>query len=65
MIGVGFRIPPPLFTFCLCKLCAIKFFATSCPNNAQWMMRYNLELLYSDEAHPTACALLETGTLSI
>ena len=54
-----------LFTFCLCKLCAIIFFATSCPNYAQWMMRYHLELLYSDEAHPTACAMLETGAMSI
>ena len=55
-------IPPPpslkLVTFCLCKLCAIIFFATSCPNYAQWMTRYHLELLYSDEAHPTACAML-------
>ena len=51
MIGVGFRISPShKHTFCLCKLCAIKFFATSCPNYAQWMMRYHLELLYSNEA---------------
>ena len=80
MIGVGSRILtrtpvpkfplPPLrvlnfFTFCLCKLCAIIFFATSCHSYAQWMMRYNLELLYSDKAHPTACAMLETGAMSI
>ena len=65
MIGVGFRIPPPPFNFCLCKLCAIEFFATSCPNYAKWMMRYHLELLFSNEAHPTSCAMLETGALSI
>ena len=53
-----------LFTFCLGKLCAI-FFATSCPNYAQWMMRYHLDLLYIDDAHPAACAMLETGTMSI
>ena len=47
MIGVGFRIPP---IFRLCKLCAIRFIATSCPNYAKWMMRYHLELLYSDKA---------------
>ena len=61
-------LPPPslkLFNFCLCKLCAIIFFATSCPNYAQWMTRYHLELLYSDEAQPTACAMLETGAMSI
>ena len=60
--------PPPslkLFNFCLCKLCAIIFFATSCPNYAQWMTRYHLELLYSVEAQPTACAMLETGNMSI
>ena len=64
------RDPPPrspsrkFFNFCLCKLCAIIFFATSCPNYAQWMMRYHLKLLYSDETHPTACAMLETGATS-
>ena len=57
MIGVGLkiltrtpvptlpRVPPhpglKLFTFCVCKLCAIIFFASSCPNYAQ----YHLELL--------------------
>ena len=75
MIGVGFKIltrtpvpknppPPPLSlklsTSCLCKLCAIIFFAPSFPNYAQWMTRYHLEFLYSDEAHPAACAMLET-----
>ena len=54
-----------LFTFSLRKLCAIIFFATSCPNYALWMTRYHLELLYSNEAHPTACAMLETGAMSI
>ena len=29
------------------------------------MTRYYLELLYSDEARPTACAMLETGAMSI
>ena len=28
-------------------------------------MRYHLELLYSDEAQPTACAILEKGAMSI
>ena len=78
IIGVGFKIltrrpvpkspPPPslkLVTLCLCKLCAIVLFATSCPNYAQWMTRYHLELLYSDEAHPTACAMLDTGAMII
>ena len=41
------------------------FFATSCPNNAQWMTRYYLELLYSDEARPAACAMLEAGAMFI
>ena len=50
-----------IFTFCLSKLCAIIFFATSCPNYAHWMTRYHLELLCSNEAHPLACASLETG----
>ena len=64
------RAPPPsefktFFTFCLCKLCAIIFFATSCRNYAQWMMRYHLELLYSNDGTPTACAMLETGAMSI
>ena len=64
------EIPTPLpefktFQFCLCKLCTIVFFAISCPNYAQWMTRYHLELLYSDEGHPTACAMLETGAMSI
>ena len=61
--------PPPslkLFTFCLCKLCAIIFWATSCPNYTQWMTRYHLELLYSDEAHPAALpAMLETWAMFI
>ena len=63
--------PPPLtpskilLTLCLGKLCVIIFLATICPNYAQLMTRYHLELLYSDEAHPTACAMLETGTMSI
>ena len=65
------RDPPPtppslkLFNFCLCKLCAIILFATSCPNYALWMTRYHLELLNSDEAQPTACAMLGTGAMSI
>ena len=29
------------------------------------MTRYNLELLCSDESHPSACAMLETGAISI
>ena len=80
MIGVGFKIltrtpvpkfppSPPhslkLFTFCLCKLCAILLFATRFPNNAQWMTRYHLELIYSDQAHPSVCAMLETGSISV
>ena len=69
MIRVGISpLPPPslkLFTFCLCKLCAIIFSATSCPNYAQWMTRYHLELLCSNEAYPTACAMLETGDMSM
>ena len=32
---------------------------------AKWMTRYHLELLYSNEAHPAACAMLETGAMSI
>ena len=43
----------------------IIFFATSCPNIAQLMTRYHLELLHSDEAHPAACAILETWAMSI
>ena len=61
-------LPPmslKLFTLCLCKLCAIIFFATRCPNYAQWMTRYHLELLYIDETHPTACVMLETGAITI
>ena len=55
-----------LFTLCLCKLCAMIFFAaTCCPNYAQCMTRYHTELIYSNEAHPAACAMLETGTMSI
>ena len=81
MIGVGFkiltrrpvpklpRVPHPpslkLVTLCLCKLCAIILFATSCPNYDQWMTKNHLELLYSDEAHPTARAMLEIGAMSI
>ena len=61
--------PPPMsfkrFTFSLCKLSAIIFFATSCTNNAKWMMRYHLDILYSNEAHPAACAMMETGAMSI
>ena len=48
------------FTFCLYNFFAIIFFATSCPNYAQSMTRYHLELLYSDEAHQAVCAMLET-----
>ena len=29
------------------------------------MTRYHLELLYSDEARPTACAMLETGAIHV
>ena len=29
------------------------------------MTIYHLELIYSDEARPTACAMLETGAMSI
>ena len=29
------------------------------------MTRYHLELLYSNEAHPAACAMLETAAMSI
>ena len=29
------------------------------------MMKYHLELLYSNESHPTACAMMETGAMSI
>ena len=29
------------------------------------MMRYDLELLYSNEAHPTACAMFEKGAMFI
>ena len=32
-----------------------------CPNYAQWITKYHLELNYSDEAHTAACAMLETG----
>ena len=81
MIGVSFKklthtpVPklhqdsPPwslkLFNFCLCKSFAIILFATKCPNYVQWMTRYHLELLYSNKAQPTACAMLETGAMSI
>ena len=63
MIGFGFKILTSLtpsiklLTFCLGKLCFIIFFAKSCPNFAQLMTRYYLELLYSNEAHPAACAM--------
>ena len=65
-----FPVPPitpniKLLTFCLGKLCVIIFFATSCPNYAQLMTRYHLELLYRDETHPDACAMLETWAMSI
>ena len=53
-----------LFTFCH-KLCAIIFWATGCPNYAQWMTRYHLELLYRDEAHPASCAMLKTWAMLI
>ena len=56
-----------LFTFCQGELCAI-FYARSCPNYAQWMTRYHLDLLYIGEAHPAACAMLElhvTGAMFI
>ena len=56
--------PPPQFkTFSLSVY--VNCVQLSCPNYAQWMMRYHLELLYSDEAHPTACAMLETGAMPI
>ena len=54
-----------LFTLCLCRLCAIILLATCCPNYAQCMTRYHTELIYSDKAHPAACAMLETGAMSI
>ena len=28
------------------------------------MIRYHLDLLYIDEAHPAACVMLETGAMS-
>ena len=43
----------------------ILFFAPSRPNYAQWMTRYHLELLYSVEAHPAACAMFETEAMFI
>ena len=77
MIGVGFKIltrtpvpklpqaplPPSLilFIFCLCKLCAISFFATSCPYYAILPRSF----FYSDDSHPAACEMLETGAMSI
>ena len=50
---------------CITQILVGIFFATSCPNYAQWMTRYHIELLYSDEAHPAACAMLGTGAMSI
>ena len=49
-----------LFTICLGKLCAI-YFVASFPNYAEWMTRYDLDILYIDEAHAAACEMLETG----
>ena len=76
MIGAGFRIltrtpilklplvPPSQFkTFLLSVY--VSCVQLSCPNYAQWMMRYHLELLYSNQVHPTACAMLETGAMFI
>ena len=46
-------------------MCVIILFTTSCPNYAQLLTKYHLELLYSDEAHPAGCAMLETWAMSI
>ena len=51
-----------LYTFCLCKLCAI-FFATNCPKYARSMTNYHLDLLYIDEAHPAALEMNERTIL--
>ena len=62
MIEVGFliltRTPVP-------TLPRFIFFATICPNYAQWMTRYHLNILYSNETNPAACAMLEAGAMSI
>ena len=65
------KSPPPEFeTFSLSvyvNCVQLYSLPISCPNYAQiqWKKKYHLELLYSDEAHPTACAMLETGAMSI
>ena len=43
-------------------VCAILFDA-SCPNYAQWMTMYRLDLLYIDEAHAAACVMFKTGAV--
>ena len=43
-------------------MCAILFDA-SCPNYAQWMASYHLDLLYIDEAHAAACVMFKTGAV--
>ena len=68
MIEAGFKIltstpVPKLQTYVNCVQ-LYSLLQLSCPNYAQWMTRYRLELLYSDEAHPTACTVLETGAMS-
>ena len=49
----------------LCKQFGLRSGLTYRLNYAQLMRRLHLELLYSDEAHPPACAMLETGAMSI
>ena len=71
IIGVGFKIltrtPVPKFSLSVKVNCVQSYplLQVGCPYYAQWSTRYHLELLYSDEAHPVACAMLETGAMSI
>ena len=67
------RVPPhphpflefKTFHFLSMSIVCNYIFATSCPNYAQWMTRYHLDILYSDEAYLAACAMLEKGAMSI
>ena len=70
MIGFGFKIltrtPVPKFSLSVYVNCVQLYSLLQVILYiAQWMTIYHLELVYSDKAHPAACAMLETGTMSI
>ena len=61
------RSPPEFTTFHFLSMLIVcnYIFATNCPSYAQWMRRYHLGILNINEAHPAACAMLETRAMSI